>query len=135
MNVENIRKLRNVKEKIKLKDIPTMFQSIKPRTPEKESSDMRQHELSYLVISDIDIFYFSAEFLLDVLGLINKQNSLILDKCPRGYKCVEKPRFGGGLFGELFYQLKKIPQCFQMQLLRIVKNVRQQTRATTKTTF
>ena len=48
INVENIRKLRNVKEKIKLKDIPTMFQSIKPTTPEKESSDIRQHEL-YLI--------------------------------------------------------------------------------------
>ena len=49
INVETIRKLRNVREKIKLKDIPTMFQSIKPTTPEKESSDIRQDQL-YLIL-------------------------------------------------------------------------------------
>ena len=49
INFETIRKLRNVGEKIKLKDIPRMFQSIKPTTPEKESSDIRQHQL-YLIL-------------------------------------------------------------------------------------
>ena len=43
---ENIRKLRKVKRKIELKDIPRMFQSIKSPTPEKESSDIRQHQHS-----------------------------------------------------------------------------------------
>ena len=49
INFETIRKLRNVREKIKLKDIPTIFQSIKPTTPEKESSDIRQRRL-YLIL-------------------------------------------------------------------------------------
>ena len=54
INFETVRKLRNVKEKIELKDIPRMFQSIKPTTPEKESSDIRQQ----LILSLQKLIFF-----------------------------------------------------------------------------
>ena len=92
-NLENIRKLRNVKRKIELKDIPKMFQSIKSTTPEKESSDIRQHRQTLSCHYNIDFFCFSAEFLLEVLSLINNQNSMTLDRCSDGYRCVAKSRF------------------------------------------
>ena len=55
INFETIRKLRNVKEeKIELKDIATMFQSIKPTIPEKETSDIRQQ----LILSLQKLIFF-----------------------------------------------------------------------------
>ena len=48
----------------------------------------------------INSFHFSAEFLLKVLGLINSQNSVTVDRCPPAFKCVPKSRFvtaGSGL--------------------------------------
>ena len=60
---------------------------------------------------------------MDVLGLINKQNSLTLEKCPRGYKCVEKARFGGGIIWGVVLSIKKSLDAFRCSFLGSLKTL------------